>query len=164
GKIPGRASDNKRTLPTGACMREVPFVFPDLAGKKVLFLGLGGGCDVITAFAVAKLAEGRARAAVYAHTKTSSVARLQPIPPHILRVAGPVLEPGRQVRGYGRTKIDHSVPRGPDGCPWIFVLDRETAERELVGEVRSLGFDVIFGVDTGGDSIARKRGRGHRGR
>jgi hypothetical protein len=27
----------------------VPFVFPDVAGRKVLVLGLRGGCDIITA-------------------------------------------------------------------------------------------------------------------
>src|SRR5262249_9116566 len=56
------------------------------------------------------------------------------------------------------------VPRGPDGCPWIVLLDGTVTEADLAGEIRSLGFDLLVGVDTGGDSIATKRGRGHLGR
>jgi hypothetical protein len=44
------------------------------------------------------------------------------------------------------------------------LLQDEVAERELPEEIRSLGFDVLVGVDTGGDSIAHKGGKGHRGR
>jgi hypothetical protein len=44
------------------------------------------------------------------------------------------------------------------------LLNDGLAERELVGEIRSLGFDVLIGVDTGGDSIADKDGRGRLGR
>jgi hypothetical protein len=36
----------------------VSFVFPDVFGRKVLVLGLGGGCDAITAYAVAGWLQG----------------------------------------------------------------------------------------------------------
>lgn len=36
-------------------LEAVTFAFPDVAGKNVLVLGLGGGCDIITAFAVSWL-------------------------------------------------------------------------------------------------------------
>jgi hypothetical protein len=62
----------------------------------------------------------------------------------------------------GQCWIDHSVPRGSDG-PWIVLLEAG-AEDALVGELRSQGFDLLVGVDTGGDSIAHKRGRGRHGR
>jgi hypothetical protein len=137
------------------------FVFPDFTGQKALVLGLGGGCDIITAFALSTLLGGRV---VYANTKVDNVGPVEKITAHIVRVSGPQLDPAHRVRGYGRARIDHSVPRGPDGCPWIVLLGDEAAERELPGEIRSLGFDVLIGVDTGGDSIARKGGRGHRGR
>jgi hypothetical protein len=45
--------------------------------------------------------------------------REEEVTPHIVRVSGPQLDPTRHVRGYGLARIDHSIPRGPDGCPWI---------------------------------------------
>jgi hypothetical protein len=134
-----------------------PFVFPDVAGRRVLVLGLGGGCDVITAFAVSRLLDfEKAEAVVYANTKTSGVGPSGAVTPHIVRVPGPQREVSRRKEGHGTTRIDQTVPRGPEGCPWIFLLDDERAETELVGEVSSLGFDLIFGVDTGGDSIVAR--------
>jgi hypothetical protein len=146
-------------------LESVPFVFPDVAGRKVLVLGLGGGCDIITAFAFSSLLNGEtSQEIVYANTKVGDVGRVDPVTAHILRVAGPLIESDRRVRGRGRSWIDHSVPRSPNGSPWIVLLADELAERELVDEIRSLAFDLVIGVDTGGDSIASKRGRGHRGR
>jgi hypothetical protein len=144
-----------------------PFVFPDVAGQRVLVLGLGGGCDVITAFAVSRLLDSeQARAVIYANTKTSGVGPSGAVTPHIRRVPGPQREVSRRKEGHGTTRIDQTVPRGPEGCPWIFLLEDERAETELVGEVRSLGFDLILGVDTGGDSIvgrpAKMAGRDQR--
>jgi hypothetical protein len=140
---------------------EKPFVFPAFVGQKVLALGLGGGCDIIAAFALSSLLDGRV---IYANTKVGNVGPVEKITAHIVRVSGPQLDPACRVCGYGQARIDHSIPRGPDGCPWMVLLSDEAAERELAGEIRSLGFDVLIGIDTGGDSIARKGGRGHRGR
>jgi hypothetical protein len=143
----------------------VPFVFPDISGRKVLILGLGGGCDIITAFALAKLLDrGQSESVVYANTKTGDVGSVEHITAHILRVSGPVIESRCRVRGRGKAWIDHSVPRSPNGSPWIVLLGDDVAERELVGELQSLDCDLVIGVDTGGDSIAHKRGRGHLGR
>lgn len=143
---------------------QTPFVFPDVADRKTLILGLGGGCDIITAFALSRLLGDPASRVVYANTKTGDVGAVEPVRPHILRVTGPLIEMGRRVRGRGKAWIDHGVPRDANGSPWIVWLNSEVAERELVDEVRSLGFDLLIGVDTGGDSIARKGGRGHLGR
>ena len=140
----------------------VPFAFPD-SGRKLLLLGLGGGCDAITAFALSGLFGRGADSVVYANTKTADVGAVEPITEHLLRVSGPLLDPGRKVPHRGRTWIDHSVPRHPNGSPWIVLLSDEAASA-LVGEIRSQGFDLLVGVDTGGDSIARKNGRGHLGR
>ena len=146
-------------------LKATSFTFPDIAGRKVLVLGLGGGCDIITAFALARLLDpDGSRGVVYANTKTSNVGPVQRITPHVVRVTGPVIDLGQRVRGYGSGKIDHAVPRGPHGSPWIVLLTGDVPEQVLAAEVRSLGFDVIIGVDTGGDSIARKGGRGHLGR
>jgi hypothetical protein len=146
-------------------LHTVPFVFPDLAGQKVLVLGLGGGCDILTAFAVAKLLEGGApREIVYANTKTADVGSVEPVTAHVLQVTGPLVEAGAPGRGRGKCWIDHSVPRSPNGSPWIVLLSGPAAENELAGEIQSLKFDLVIGVDTGGDSIASKGGRGHQGR
>jgi hypothetical protein len=137
-----------------------PFVFPGVADQRVLVLGLGGGCDVITAFAVSRLLDfEKARAVIYANTKTSGVGRADAVTEHIRRVPGPQREPSRRKEGHGTTRIDQTVPRGPEGCPWIFLLDHDRAEADLVGEVCSLGFDLVFGVDTGGDSIVARRSK-----
>lgn len=140
----------------------IPFVFPDVVGRSVLLLGLGGGCDVVTAFALAPLFGRGAASVVYANTKTADVGSVQPLTAHVFRVTGPLLDPGRVVPRRGQAWIDHSVPRSPNGSPWIVLLDGDGSD--LVGELRSLGFDLLVGVDTGGDSIARKRGRGRHGR
>src|SRR5262249_428429 len=109
----------------------VPFVFPDVAGQKVLVLGLGGGCDIITAFAFSRLLDGAgSRGIVYGNTKTADVGSVEHVTEHILRVTGPLIEAGRRVRGRGKAWIDHSVPRSPNGSPWIVLLADEAAERE----------------------------------
>lgn len=138
----------------------VPFGFPVVAGKSVFVLGLGGGCDVITAYAVSALLDSSAARVVYGNTKTGNVGPVAEVTPHVVRVASPAPEPGRKVRGCGKAALDHAMPRDAHGSPWIVRLEGEAAERALVGEVRSLGFDLILGVDAGGDSIASRGGRG----
>jgi hypothetical protein len=143
----------------------IPFVFPDITGRKVLVLGLGGGCDIITAFAISRLLEGGPSEGVfYGNTKTGNMGPGEPVTAHILRLSGPQLDPARHERGSGKAWIDRSVPRSANGSPWIILLDDDRAEQELPGELRSLAFDLVIGVDTGGDSIAHKAGRGRRGR
>lgn len=136
---------------------DVPFAFPDVADKNVLVIGLGGGCDIITAFAVSKLLNTAAARIVYANTKTDSVGPLLAITPHIGNVNSPIPEPGCKPKGCGKAAIDHAMPRNEHGSPWIIRLADETAERELPAEIRSLGFDLLLGVDAGGDSITEHR-------
>jgi hypothetical protein len=140
---------------------DVPFAFPAVAGKSVFVLGLGGGCDIITAYALSTLLDGATARVVYGNTKVGGVGPVEEVTPHVVRVASPLPEPGRKPQGCGSAAIDHGVPRNAHGCPWIVRLDDERAERELVGEIRSLGFDLLIGVDAGGDSIATQSGRGH---
>jgi hypothetical protein len=142
----------------------IPFVFPDVANHDVLVLGLGGGCDIITAFAVSRLLDPAAARIVYGNTKKGNVGPVRTITPHIVRVDSELPETGEKPKGCGRAAIDHCVPRNEHGSPWIVRLEDELAERELVTEISSLGFDLILGVDAGGDSIAWKRGRSQRGR
>jgi Protein of unknown function (DUF1152) len=140
------------------------FTFPDVTGQAVLLVGLGGGSDIISAFALGTLLPaGQARKVVYGNTKTRED-RLERVTAHIGRVPAQRVElrPGPD-RFHGTTLIDQSVPRGDDGCPWTLSLDDESAARQLAEEIRGLGFDLLFGVDTGGDSLAsRRRGRDKR--
>jgi hypothetical protein len=130
-----------------------PFTFPSVEGRNVLVLGLGGGSDIITAYAVSLLLPSpRPTRLIYANTKNKDDGTLEMFTPHIGRVApGPSTRKGRF---HGTTAIDRGVPRGDEGCPWIFLAPgREAAER-LLDELRGLGFDFVLGVDTGGDSLA----------
>lgn len=139
----------------------VPFTFPAVAGRSVFVLGLGGGCDVITALAVSERLDRSAARIVYGNTKVGNVGPVEQITPHVVKVAGERPEPGQKVRGRGHANIDHGVPRNEYGSPWIVRLDDEAAERALVDEIGSLGFDLVLGIDAGGDSIASQDGRGH---
>jgi hypothetical protein len=131
-----------------------PFIFPTVAGRRVLLLGLGGGCDIISAYALSRLLPPGAGAALYANTKNTADRRLQPVTAHIYRV--PAEAPAQPLRGrtHGTTRIDESVPRGDEGCPLIFMLAGAAAEERLVEEIHSLHCDLLFGVDTGGDSLS----------
>jgi hypothetical protein len=138
---------------------EQRFVFPDLTDQRVLVLGLGGGCDVILAYAVARrLLPGGARSVIYANTKKEDEANLEPVTQHIRRLVGPVVSPSG--RTHGTCAIDRSIPRGDEDCPWIVLLDDREADEALVTEIVSLRFDLIFGVDTGGDSLAARSSSG----
>lgn len=108
-----------------------PYRWPDLAGKKVLVLGLGGGADVVTAYAVAReLPVGPDGVAAYANSKT------------------------RQAED----PIARLLPPGPLGSPRVLVLDDDA-----LPALKAEGFDLLVGVDTGGDVLAdrarKKRGR-----
>ncbi len=131
-----------------------PFAFPAVAGRKALVLGLGGGCDVLLAYAIARALPGSgARAIVYANTKRAVERDAERVSEHVYRLPGEVAVPLRKGRTHGSTTIDRSVPRGDERCPLIFVLRDQPAERQLAQEIVALGFDLVFGVDTGGDSL-----------
>jgi hypothetical protein len=132
-----------------------------LPGRKVLVLGVGGGCDVISAYAVARLLPGEVgREAVYGNTKKREEKGLEAISPHIFRLSDPptAITPGQPT--HGKTVIDRSVPRGPGGCPFIVMLPDHVNESAVSAEIVALGFDAVLGVDTGGDSIVGQEERG----
>ena len=72
----------------------VPFALPPLGGRRVLLLGLGGGCDIVTAWLLAQLDAFRAAsAAIYANTKKRPANGLVPLTTHLSRVEGERLLP-----------------------------------------------------------------------
>lgn len=101
-----------------------PYSWPELTRKRALVLGLGGGADVVTAYAIAAELPGLV---AYGNAKTRP----------------------------GEDPVARELPRGPLGSPRVHVL-----EEPLVAELAAEGFDLLVGVDTGGDVLVdRQRGR-----
>jgi hypothetical protein len=132
------------------------FAWPDLRGQRTLAIGLGGGSDAITAYAIAHLLDADV---AYGNTKHELDADLVQISPRIAR-----LDERAVVRG--KTKIERRLPRGPLGSPLVFALPRDEAPDALARELAALAFDLVIGVDTGGDvldgSTHGSRGRDRR--
>ena len=92
-----------------------PCVFPDVTGRKVLFLGLGGGCDIITAYALARIVGGDTANIVYGNTKTGDVGRVDALTENIFRVSGPLVDASRceeLIEPVVVTQRTHAVPFG----------------------------------------------------
>jgi len=146
-----------------------------LAGKKkVLVLGMGGGCDVFMAYTFAKmLGVTETGGILYANCISE---RKNGIPEdHLTLVtnalcAVPEGEPRPLQKGentYGTTYLEQSVPRGPGHSPLLIELrghkgvTTEEQVRELtaenVGRITKafcyLGVDLVIGIDCGGDSL-----------
>jgi hypothetical protein len=131
------------------------FDFATVSGSKILVLGIGGGADIVTAFAVSRLLpEEPARQVLYGNTKKRDDGSLEAISPHIHRLIVPTgPAPTNRRRAHGTTLIDQSVPRGPEGCPFIFLLPDRADAAIVARELFALEFDTVLAVDTGGDSI-----------
>lgn len=142
----------------------LPLVF--CGTKKVLCVGMGGGCDAITAYVLSQRLPGLSSNVAWGNTKRmtdglkpiSSGGRVWSVPEQV------PLKPGENY--YGTCGIDAAVPQGPHESPLVFKVPRipkgataeemAAAEVELValgGEIASLGFDAVVGVDAGGDSL-----------
>lgn len=134
------------------------FEFSNLKGKKVFVIGVGGGCDIITTYALSEfLSACRPQTLIYANTKRQIEKDLERISPHIYRVPKQVRPLSSFCHTHGSTLIDQSVPRGDEGCPWICHLSRQQEGRtELAQEIENMRFDLIIAVDTGADSIVEK--------
>jgi uncharacterized protein (TIGR00725 family) len=143
-----------------------PYEPPDLEGERVLVVGIGGGSDIISAYAFSRLLVDRHPAALlYANTKRDIDRGLTRISKHVYRVPEAVQPVARDDPKHGTTKIDRSVPRGDEGCPVIFLLPEEDRRApDLAAEIDRLRFDHIFAVDTGGDSLLTDRVHKHAGR
>lgn len=138
-----------------AQMMQTTYCVPDLRGRRVLLAGLGGGCDIFTAYAFGRTIPdtGMARL-VCANTKRRGA-------------CGPVSD---RLSGHVyRSATVLAAANGPGGnliesAPLIFVVPDPDDESEFIDEVRHLGFDFIFGIDAGGDSLAPTALSGPEGR
>eukprot|EP00759_Apiculatamorpha_spiralis_P031797 PhF_6_TR33582/c0_g1_i2/m.49010 len=130
---------------------------------KLLVVGMGGGCDVITAYVVSQCLPGLSKNVAWGNTKRTSDGTVDLNPPHQYFRHVPThvpLEAGKDY--YGTVGIDASVPQGPHDSPLITVLPRPKTRNDRVPEeilqemgkdMATLGFDGVVAVDAGGDSL-----------
>ena len=138
--------------------------FPDIHGQRGLILGLGGGSDIISAYAVQFLFPNYKKAQIiYGNTKRSLDADLIPVRESICRLPEKVGDLTEGESFMGSTLIDQSIPKGFKHCPYIFRCSASSL-RSLPDEIVSLGFDFILGVDTGGDALIDNAMSGEGGR
>eukprot|EP01124_Arcella_intermedia_P021613 TRINITY_DN3058_c0_g1_i1.p1 TRINITY_DN3058_c0_g1~~TRINITY_DN3058_c0_g1_i1.p1 ORF type:complete len:277 (+),score=85.13 TRINITY_DN3058_c0_g1_i1:76-906(+) len=138
---------------------------PSLSGyRKVLVVGLGGGCDVISAYLFSKILEVHPEAVVIiGDSKESVVGGIQPLSRGEKTFTKVFLAPPTdhfekvpdKWRYYALTC---TIPKDPSNSPWIFISDKD--EETLREEVVALGFDLIIGIDAGGDSLVEEADSG----
>lgn len=133
--------------------------------KRVLVLGMGGGCDVFAAYAVALQIGNKFPSATVLYGNCISPRNLdghQQLAAHLFAVpAGdPVVLEDKGY--YGTTMLEQSLPRGPEGSPLLFVVPKKTGKIEevsrenqqsLLQSLQKVAPDFVIGVDNGGDSL-----------
>lgn len=148
-------------------LKKQKFKFPDLSNKRVLVLGIGGGCDVITAHSVAQMFVVPQSPSLLLYGNTIGPRKdLAALPQKSSYIYA--MQPGEPipiVQGdecYGSIRIEASLPRDAHGSPYLFVVphrdgsvEHVTAQNRLalVKDIEQMEFDFIFGVDAGGDSL-----------
>ncbi|MFO8017618.1 MAG: DUF1152 domain-containing protein [Promethearchaeia archaeon] len=142
-----------------------PLTFDFQNYNKILILGLGGGCDIISAYSAQFLFDFlEDTEIIYGNTKRGFDNDLEPITPHICKLPPKQIDLGkRPISSMRNTWIDRSIPRGYGGCPYIFRCKKRNSE-QLTRDIESLGFDLVIGVDAGGDAIIEGAISGSRGR
>ncbi|NHJ21418.1 MAG: DUF1152 domain-containing protein [Candidatus Lokiarchaeota archaeon] len=144
---------------------KLPFRFNFYEYKKIFILGLGGGSDIISAYAVQFLFDFSEHSKIiYGNTKRRIDNDLEHITPNIYRL--PPKQTGtddQSINNGTRTWIDRSIPRGYDGCPYIVHCTSDSS-KVLSREIDSLGFDLVIGIDTGGDALIEGAESGPQGR
>jgi len=142
------------------------------SSSRILVIGMGGGCDVFSAYAVyLSLSKmfGQEHDILYANSKSAKFLKsdleghenitegLYKVPPQQI-----ILEKGSDESLYGTSKLTQSLPRHTNGSPYIFVLPTESKDLAIATRENQEGMkkafnilntDFIIGVDTGGDSI-----------
>lgn len=148
-----------------------------LEGKRnILVVGMGGGCDVFMAYTIANEvlnSKSDTGSVMYANCISE---RKQGVPDdHITLIPNalytvPPGEPRPLQKGentYGTTLLEQSVPRGPQGSPFLIeikghkqVQSSEDVEKltlentcRIEKVLDHLKIDLLFGVDCGGDSL-----------
>lgn len=123
----------------------------------MLVVGMGGGCDVISAYALGRLLGDRgAERVAYANTKTSKPVGMEPLSSHVYSFRA------RHDAPY--KCVEEMVPRDPSGSPLLVYFPKSLPPRDLAAEYEELGFDLVVGVDNGGDCLVEGALSGPNGR
>ena len=168
------ASIASDALYDGLLPRALPtFSLPVLkATERGLVIGMGGGCDVMGALAVAQAWQQVSEPG--ATIIFGNCVSPRPMPdnfvqlgPHLWRCPAEVVPLQPADGAYGSARIEQSLPRGAEGSPLLFVIPRNGKGRPppaladvtaansaalatALAEVRP---DRVVGVDLGGDSL-----------
>jgi hypothetical protein len=136
------------------------FQWPSFEGARLLLVGIGGGSDIITAFALGQSLSTSAER-IYANTKTNAEPDWNLLSAHIARL--PPKKGISERLASGGTSIDRLLPKGARECPWIFLL-KKGEEDALLQEMQAQQFSHVIAVDTGGDVLSTrgKAGRDQR--
>lgn len=130
--------------------------------SRVLIVGVGGGCDVFSAYALnleLKKNVLQESEIVVAQTKRKvrTKERLKKITWHVygMREDRPLAVLEESTDTYGTTVLTESLPRDKNS-PIVFELPHKDNKKELEAlkqDISELDFDLVIGVDTGGDCI-----------
>jgi diadenosine tetraphosphate (Ap4A) HIT family hydrolase len=136
--------------------------------KRILVLGMGGGCDVFAAYALGKHISSLhpESTVMYANTKgagTKGLDRFHKITDCLFRPPADFVP----IAGdkHGTCDLELGCPRGPEGSPLVFTLQARRGGRDLsqliaanadavLLALQALQVDLVVGVDCGGDSIS----------
>lgn len=139
-----------------------PLTWPCFAGRRILIVGAGWGCDILVAYALATMFRAHAPAEVIYATAKSRIW------PGLERIGERVYSLPSEPEGIGAAaaapRIEELVPRGERGCPLILHVPPGAADAGLAAQIRALGVDGLIGVDTGGDSLIENALSGPDGR
>ncbi len=148
-----------------------PFDWGRIEGKRLLVLGIGGGCDIVSAYALASLIpRDGGRKVFLGNTKSGNrfKAGLEAVSAHISKLPPEGTRVEAQEGGwqFGTAKIDLRIPRGDDGATYLIKAPKKPEEyAQAADEIRALGIDFVLAVDTGGDvlkPVGDKPGRDQR--
>lgn len=142
-----------------AHLLEARFEFPDINHKRVLILGMGGGCDIYTAHTLGCDLSNKYKAAhisVASATNSRDLTGHRPVlleTPHILTIP-PAQVPGASLVPR-QSFLEQTIPHWPDGSPLVIIMPsghprvteriRENCEL-LIPELQSMSYDFIVGV------------------
>ena len=141
-----------------------------IEGKRVLVIGIGGGCDVISAYALCEHFKKNYGPSTICYGNTISPRDLsgtEKITDYIYKFseATEIITIAPKQNTYHTIVIEQSLPRDTHGSPFLFVLPSEGGEsiesvtqknKDLLGntiKTFSGQWDTIIGVDGGGDSL-----------